>query len=48
MPDAATAAAALQTGRIDVIEQPSPDLVRVVERDRNIRFFARNPIGFRV
>lgn len=48
MPDAATAAAALQTGEIDFIEQPSPDLVPVLERNRNIRVFALNPVGFMV
>lgn len=48
MPDAATAAAALQTGEIDFIEQPSPDLVPVLERNRNIRLLALNPVGFMV
>jgi peptide/nickel transport system substrate-binding protein len=48
MPDAATAAAALQSGEIDFIEQPSPDLVPVLERNRNIRLFALNPTGFMV
>jgi peptide/nickel transport system substrate-binding protein len=48
MPDAATAAAALQTGEIDFIEQPSPDLVPVLERNRSIRLFALNPVGFMV
>jgi peptide/nickel transport system substrate-binding protein len=48
MPDAATAAAALQTGEIDFIEQPSPDLVPVLERNRNVRLMAINPVGFMV
>jgi len=48
MPDGATAAAALQTGEIDFIEQPSPDLVPVLERNRNIRLIALNPVGFMV
>jgi peptide/nickel transport system substrate-binding protein len=46
MPDAATAAAALQTGEVDYLEQPSPDLVPVLEKDRNIRLMAINPIGY--
>ncbi len=48
MPDAATAAAALQTGEIDFIEQPSPDLIPVLERNRNVRLMALNPVGFMV
>ncbi len=48
MPDPATAAAALQAGEIDFIEQPSPDLVPTLERNRNIRTFALNPVGFMV
>jgi peptide/nickel transport system substrate-binding protein len=48
MPDPATAAAALQSGEIDFIEQPSPDLVPTLERNRNIRTFALNPVGFMV
>ncbi|QYU66764.1 ABC transporter substrate-binding protein [Leptolyngbya sp. 15MV] len=48
MPDAATAAAALQSGEIDFIEQPSPDLIPTLERNRNIRTFALNPTGFMV
>ncbi|QCI69171.1 ABC transporter substrate-binding protein [Phreatobacter stygius] len=37
MPDPATAAAALQTGEIDIWEQPSQDLIPVVTGNRNIR-----------
>jgi peptide/nickel transport system substrate-binding protein len=48
MPDAATAAAALQTGEIDFIEQPSADLIPTLERNRSIRTFALNPVGFMV
>jgi peptide/nickel transport system substrate-binding protein len=48
MPDPATAAAALQAGEIDFIEQPSPDLIPTLERNRNIRTFALNPVGFMV
>ncbi|WP_431269843.1 ABC transporter substrate-binding protein [Dankookia sp. P2] len=48
MPDAATAAAALQAGEIDFIEQPSPDVIPLLERNRNVRMFALNPAGFMV
>jgi peptide/nickel transport system substrate-binding protein len=37
MPDAATAAAALQTGEIDIWEQPAQDLVSTISRSRDIR-----------
>lgn len=37
MPDPATAAAALQTGEIDIWEQPSQDLVPVVAASREIK-----------
>ncbi len=43
--DPATAAAALQSGEIDFIEQPSPDVLPVLARNRNIRTFALNPVG---
>ncbi|WP_419896145.1 ABC transporter substrate-binding protein [Roseomonas sp. USHLN139] len=36
MPDPATAAAALQTGEIDLWEQPSQDLIPVISRSRGI------------
>ncbi|NOG69412.1 ABC transporter substrate-binding protein [Roseicella sp. DB1501] len=48
MPDAATAAAALQSGEIDVIEQPSPDVIPLLERARGIRLFALNPVGYMI
>ncbi len=48
MPDPATAAAALQSGEIDFVEQPSPDVIQILERNRNIRLYALNPIGFMV
>ena len=48
MPDPATAAAALQSGEIDFIEQPAPDLIPVLERNRNIRTMALNPVGFMI
>ncbi|MFZ6761279.1 ABC transporter substrate-binding protein [Roseomonas sp. KE0001] len=37
MPDAATAAAAIQTGEIDLWEQPSQDLVPVLARSRDVK-----------
>ena len=37
MPDPATAAAALQTGEIDIWEQPGQDLIPVITRNRDIR-----------
>ncbi len=37
IPDAATAAAAMQAGEIDLWEQPSLDLLSTIKRDRNIR-----------
>ncbi len=46
MPDAATAAAALQTGEIDFLEQPSPDLIPSLERVPGIKLMPINPIGF--
>jgi peptide/nickel transport system substrate-binding protein len=46
MPDAATAAAALQNGEIDYLEQPSSDLVPMLERNPNIGLTLVNPIGF--
>lgn len=43
--DPATAAAALQSGEIDFIEQPTPDVLPLLARNRNIRTFALDPIG---
>jgi peptide/nickel transport system substrate-binding protein len=48
MPDAGTAVSALRTGEIDFIEQPAPDLIPTLERDRNIRLMAINPAGFMI
>ena len=45
IPDPATAAAALQNGEIDFLEQPSPDLVPTLERNASIRTMALNPVG---
>jgi len=41
-----TAAAALRTGEIDWIEYPLPDLVPVLERDRNTQTQIYDPNGF--
>jgi peptide/nickel transport system substrate-binding protein len=46
MPDAATAAAALQTGEIDWWEQPIPDLVASLNRDRDLRTEVQDEAGF--
>jgi peptide/nickel transport system substrate-binding protein len=46
IPDGATAAAALQNGEIDYLEQPSPDLVPTLERNPNIRLLAVNQVGY--
>jgi peptide/nickel transport system substrate-binding protein len=45
IPDPATAAAALQAGEIDLIEQPSPDLYATLEKNPNIKTMAINAIG---
>jgi peptide/nickel transport system substrate-binding protein len=46
IPDGGTAAAALQTGEIDWIEYPLPDLVPVLDRDRALRSQIYDPNGF--
>ncbi len=46
MPDASTAASALQTGEIDYVEQPSPDLIPTLERNHDIKLMAINPVGY--
>jgi peptide/nickel transport system substrate-binding protein len=43
--DPATAAAALQSGEIDFLEQPTPDVLPTLARNRNIATFALNPVG---
>jgi len=45
VPDAATAAAALQTGEVDWYEQPAFDLLPVLSRNRDIRIELTDPIG---
>ncbi|WP_137177896.1 ABC transporter substrate-binding protein [Roseomonas sp. AR75] len=42
--DAATAAAALQTGEIDWYEQPPPEIQQLLGRNRNIRVEAIDPL----
>jgi peptide/nickel transport system substrate-binding protein len=46
MPDAATAAAALQRGEIDWWEQALPDLVPLLQRSPGIRLQQQDPYGF--
>jgi peptide/nickel transport system substrate-binding protein len=45
MPDAGTAAAALQAGEIDWWEQPVNDLVPLLKRNRQIRVDVADPLG---
>lgn len=46
IPDPATQALALQNGEIDFIEQPTPDVMPTLERNRQIRTMAINPAGY--
>lgn len=45
IPDAATAAAALQTGEVDWYEQPAFDLLPLLARNRDIRIELTDPLG---
>ncbi|CAH0187535.1 ABC transporter substrate-binding protein [Roseomonas sp. CECT 9278] len=45
IPDASTAAAALQTGEVDWWDQMQPDVVPVIRRSRGARVFVRNTLG---
>jgi len=45
LPDAATTAAALQAGEVDWWEQPQPDLLPLLRRNRNIRVEAKERGG---
>jgi peptide/nickel transport system substrate-binding protein len=45
MPDPATASAALQNGEVDWWENPIPDLVPVLRRNRNIAVDIADPLG---
>ncbi len=42
--DAATAAAALQTGEVDWYEQPPPEIQNLLRRNRNVRIDAIDPL----
>ncbi|MFC4167703.1 ABC transporter substrate-binding protein [Teichococcus aestuarii] len=46
MPDPATAAAALQAGEVDWVEQPLIDLQPTLQRNRNIKLDTLFPAGF--
>jgi len=45
MPDPATASAALQNGEVDWWETPIPDLVPLLNRNRNIKVDIADPLG---
>ena len=45
IPDQATAAAALQSGEIDWIEQPIPDIIPLFRNNRNIAVDIADPLG---
>ena len=45
VPDAATAMAAMQTGRMDWLEQPSPDLLPLVAKRRDLTVSTLDPVG---
>lgn len=46
IPDAATAAAALQSGELDWYEQVQPDLVALLRRNTDVVIGSANPTGF--
>jgi peptide/nickel transport system substrate-binding protein len=45
MPDSQTQIAALQNGEIDMIEQPSTDLLPLLLKDKNVKLVEFNPLG---
>ena len=45
MPDSQTQIAALQNGEIDMIEQPSTDLLPLLAKDKNVKLVEFNPLG---
>lgn len=45
MPDPGVAANALLAGEVDFVEQPPPDLIPTLERNRQIRVAPINPVG---
>ena len=45
LPDPATAAAALQAGEVDWLDQPLPDLIPTLQRNRQVQVDVLNPYG---
>jgi peptide/nickel transport system substrate-binding protein len=45
LPDPATASAALQAGEVDWLDQPLPDLIPTLQRNRNVIVDVLNPYG---
>ncbi len=45
IPDAQTQVAALQSGEVDMLEQPTPDLLPLMAKDKNLRLLNANPLG---
>ncbi|SEE53044.1 peptide/nickel transport system substrate-binding protein [Rhizobiales bacterium GAS191] len=45
IPDTATAASALQTGEIDWLEQPAPDLQPMLAKDKTVKVVNNDPTG---
>jgi peptide/nickel transport system substrate-binding protein len=48
LPDAAVATAALAKGEIDLLESPSDDLMRTVEKNPNIVIEPNDPLGYQL
>ena len=45
MPDQQTQVAALQNGEVDMLEQPSTDLLPLLSKDKNVKLVEFNPLG---
>src|SRR5215218_932822 len=45
IPDAQTQVAALQNGEVDMLEQPTPDLLPLMAKDKNLKLLNANPLG---
>ena len=45
IPDAQTQVAALQSGEVDMLEQPTPDLLPLMAKDKNLKLLNANPLG---
>ena len=45
IPDAQTQINALINGEVDMVEQPSHDLLSMLEKDKNVEIFIRDPLG---